>query len=91
MLGNMMATLGAKSWWYGKRGGNSLIPPGEGAQGRREQPGQGQAGGHEVRLLAPCYLLNHLLVLQKTLFQTPLPESLSAISQEKQLNPDGRN
>lgn len=37
------------------------------------------------------YLLNHLPVLQKTLVQALLSESLSAVSQEKQLNPQGGN
>lgn len=57
------------------------------------------AGGRwveiQVRLLATTlaspYLLNHFLALQKALFQTPRSESLSAVSQEKRLNPQGEN
>lgn len=47
MSGNVMATPGAGG--AGSRRGSSLIPPGEGAQGRGEQPGQRQVGGHPGR------------------------------------------
>lgn len=56
----------------------------------------GRLVGFHLRGLATTlaflpYLLNHLPVLQKTLVQALLSESLSAVSQEKQLNPQGGN
>lgn len=78
--------------------GNVMATPRAGTAAREERAGSNPSRpvGFHLRGLATTlaslpYLLNHLPVLQKTLVQALPSESLSAVSQEKQLNPQGGN